>query len=483
MTRLGGRCALPELPANNRKIKTAAELAAMSESARAGWKKEMEERNIDIENLRRAREDIISLDAKWELSPEAKTQSDQRMRELVCPTPFFNRNKPVWEFTGSWKTNDWQHFMERHAALALYGFLDDDRLSVLLEIFSILSVLAKYSHTRNELSALRARAIRALVQFQEIGPLQEQTIVFHLIIHLVDQSIRWGPPASVWMYPYERYLGFLCRQLKSKRYPEENLVRRYCKSRATCAGFDSASMAQCNRDLEASTPSKTRGDKFPKKRRGDMYRFCDDDGEQLHDLFLKTSTLYKKVCAEWKRAHSTQNIPCSGQAIRRWSPFAERHQESKSYQRNNQVSLQSAMQHFCVETCRAITSGVWHSGERRSGALDATADHIFAESLFEFTPGDTFLFELKVHALVSAGFEMVKLAKVQILDYLGLMLRPNCNERTKSPSHCGAETNWTHQYLRPSSGSRSDTEPDCFFILPWSRQVGDDADNLECCAE
>ena len=89
--------------------------------------------------------------------------------------------------------------MERHASLALYGFLDDDRLAMTIELFDIIAVLAKYVHTRHELKTLRVRALRVLTDFQIIGPLQEHTVVFHLIIHLIDQAIRWGPPSSVWM--------------------------------------------------------------------------------------------------------------------------------------------------------------------------------------------------------------------------------------------------------------------------------------------
>jgi hypothetical protein len=114
-----------------------------------------------------------------------------------------------------------------------------------------------------------------------------------------------------------------------------------------------------------------------------------------------------------------------------------------------------------------------------------------------YTPGDTFLFgrvlyffELKVHAPVSAGFEMVKLAKVQILDYLG----PDA--QTKLPVEAVVTMSGQNRQVivelkrigrviicarHPDPDPNA--EPDRFSILPWPRQVGDDADNLECGAE
>jgi hypothetical protein len=36
-----------------------------------------------------------------------------------------------------------------------------------------------------------------LSKFEEIGPLQEHTSVYHLIIELIIQAMRWGPPSAV----------------------------------------------------------------------------------------------------------------------------------------------------------------------------------------------------------------------------------------------------------------------------------------------
>jgi hypothetical protein len=169
----------------------------MSDRGREQWQKQWAARNVEIEQLRKARTEIIQDDAYWVISGESMTESTLRLSGLVCPTEFYSQSKPVWEFTGSWKTNDWQHFMERLAAFALYGCLDDDRYRLTLEIFDILSILTRYSHRRFELEALRTRVKDMLSEHARLGPVQDQSVMFHLIIHLLDQTIRWGPPVDI----------------------------------------------------------------------------------------------------------------------------------------------------------------------------------------------------------------------------------------------------------------------------------------------
>ena len=172
-------------------------LHRMSERARDQWQIKWLSRNEDITQLRKTREEIIEDDSYWESSIENMAKSTSRLSALVCPPEFYSDSKPVWEFTGSWKTNDWQHFMERLAAFALYGCLDDDRYHLTLELFDILSTLTRYSHRRSDLQALRTRVNDMLSEHARLGPVQDQSIMFHLILHLLDQAIRWGPPVRL----------------------------------------------------------------------------------------------------------------------------------------------------------------------------------------------------------------------------------------------------------------------------------------------
>ena len=62
--------------------------------------------------------------------------------------------------------------------------------------------------------------------------------MFHLIIELIKQSMRWGSPSSVWCYPVERIMGHLVRGIKSKRHAEANIMSRYRSTLVPCHALD-----------------------------------------------------------------------------------------------------------------------------------------------------------------------------------------------------------------------------------------------------
>ena len=94
---------------------------------------------------------------------------------------------------GSWKTVDWQHFAERLGAYALYGSLDVREYKWTVNLFDILSRLARYAHSPSSITVLENRIIAMLIEFEEIGCKQDQTVQMHLTLEIVRQVKRWGP--------------------------------------------------------------------------------------------------------------------------------------------------------------------------------------------------------------------------------------------------------------------------------------------------
>ena len=92
---------------------------------------------------------------------------------------------------------------------------------------------------RNQLRQLLSRAVAMVITFEQIGPLQEaqHTNTFHLIIEIIEQSMRWGPPSSVWCYVLERIIGHFVRGIKSKRHAEANIMNRYRNTLVSRSAF------------------------------------------------------------------------------------------------------------------------------------------------------------------------------------------------------------------------------------------------------
>jgi hypothetical protein len=106
----------------------------------------------------------------------------------------------------------------------LRGAVDQDVYDVVTELFDVMRDLLKNDITISEIPAIRVRAIEALVEFEDVIPKTEHAMIVHLLLHICDMMERWGPVRSVWMFPYERFIGFLSRCIKNRRYPEASLI-------------------------------------------------------------------------------------------------------------------------------------------------------------------------------------------------------------------------------------------------------------------
>ena len=80
-----------------------------------------EKRKVEVQVLSAKREHIITQDRLWEMTTQAKEAASNRMKSLICPVAFYSHSKNLFEFSGSWDTILWQHFVERsYLFLALF---------------------------------------------------------------------------------------------------------------------------------------------------------------------------------------------------------------------------------------------------------------------------------------------------------------------------------------------------------------------------
>ena len=220
------------------------------------------------------------------------------------PISYYSHTKNLFEFNGSWDTILWQHFTERWGSYALFGSVDSARYDVVVEIFAVFTELGADGQSRNQLRELKARALAMLSKFEEIGPLQEHTSVYHLIIELIIQAIRWGPPSAVWCYFLERFIGHLVRGIKSKRHAEANIMSQFRNSLIPCA-FQHPRFKSLGPALSKPTNAiiSQPSDRFPTRARNGSYRLLPSEHEDLHVIFLSLNIIYKRVAKESVRAH------------------------------------------------------------------------------------------------------------------------------------------------------------------------------------
>ncbi len=265
--------------------------------------------------------------------------------------------------------------------------METTRYELIVELFAILADLAEDGLSRNQLRQLQDRAVSMLITFEEIGPLQEHTNMFHLIIELVKQAIRWGPPSSVWCYMVERIMGHLVRGIKSKRHAEANIMSRYRSTLVPCHALNLPRFSSLN-DVLSQTARSAPVDKFPSRARDGAYLLTPKDFEDLHLILLAINSRYRRVARESGLIHGITLAP--GLDIQNWRPWlAPVYRGSSTWLRRNSLTLASAVTAFNVPRVKIAYSGVFHGGDRRTGSKTtvATSDYAHAYSMFSFKEG------------------------------------------------------------------------------------------------
>jgi hypothetical protein len=132
------------------------------------------------------------------------------------------------------KAHDWMTFVTVLGMWAMRGLSIDPKY--LLVWFTFCDLASRLTADRiyaEDLPALEQDVTEFLCLLERTFPATELTIVFHLMQHLVLYLQLWGPLTRYWMFPIERFLGFLVRKIKNRAHPEANVTNQYQLFRST----------------------------------------------------------------------------------------------------------------------------------------------------------------------------------------------------------------------------------------------------------
>ncbi len=137
------------------------------------------------------------------------SQSDCSSITLSCP--------------GFVKAHDWSLIITVLAIWATRGTVPDLILHVFFRYCDVIRRLLVRRVQFAELDALDNDVVECLCLVEAHLPRSN----FHLLVHAVFYFKLWGPFASYWMYPFERFLGFLGAAVTNRSRPEATLTRFY----------------------------------------------------------------------------------------------------------------------------------------------------------------------------------------------------------------------------------------------------------------
>ena len=230
---------------------------------------------------------------------------------------------------------DWLVFARLLAAYAMRDCLPASLLNVFLRFTECMARLTAREYTNEDLPALQEYVVEFLVLLELHFPKSELTIVFHLMVHAVSHIELWGPLSALWMFPYERFLGFLCRTIKNRTFVAATVVRFYRvysytqSQRArvrqfmaqTAVGTDYVNFSQNNAStmigahalVSAYRPTNLRFHGSSHSRTLSV-----DEYNQLSQAFRWSDSVYGRLCHEYEA--SVPRSERKGRTMAEWTP-------------------------------------------------------------------------------------------------------------------------------------------------------------------
>ncbi|XP_020272145.1 uncharacterized protein LOC109847320 [Asparagus officinalis] len=139
------------------------------------------------------------------------------------------------------KTHDYHILLHQLLPVALRNNMADDEVAkVIIEFCGFFRKLCSKVINVTEFKTLKGEMNETLCKMELFFPPSFFTIMVHLTHHLVDEALLGGPVNYRWMYPMERYLGFLKRIMRNRAHPEGSIADHYVANE--CMSFASRYM-------------------------------------------------------------------------------------------------------------------------------------------------------------------------------------------------------------------------------------------------
>ncbi|XP_040070803.2 uncharacterized protein LOC120843478 [Ixodes scapularis] len=144
--------------------------------------------------------------------------------------------QPIWEMSRlprslnvmkEWKSSEWRNWLLYYSPVVLKGILPSKYFNHWMQFVEIMHYLLGPSLCIQKLRDLRVTMFGFVQKYQELYGKEHVTYNTHLLIHLVDSAMEWGPPWGYSLYPFESINGKLGRLVKGTRYPHMQIVDKF----------------------------------------------------------------------------------------------------------------------------------------------------------------------------------------------------------------------------------------------------------------
>jgi hypothetical protein len=196
------------------------------------WEKEVATREAKVEKWR----DVCTRTTDHQRKAQALTIPERTRRvidqtyvDTRAPSGVIPGGKSPFRNSHKLKSHDWLTLTKWLAPHLFSGMLGDvpETRKTLVDLCLLLADMCKPSlDCSTQACQARHQHVREVMQRVEaVLPWTERSIVFHLVLHLPRQQFFHGPLRLCWMYPYERFVGWVKRLTQSRKHPEAAMAR------------------------------------------------------------------------------------------------------------------------------------------------------------------------------------------------------------------------------------------------------------------
>ena len=154
--------------------------------------------------------------------------TNDRAELIQYPVGFGLKTGRVFSNTGSLKSHDWIQLVTQGVLkFCLRDLLGETQRKTLFRFLDCLTLLCAESQNLRKLDAIEEEVNICIALMERDFPLCIHNITTHLLHHITDGIVKFGPVYSTWMFVFERFNSWLCQRALNKRSPEATIIETY----------------------------------------------------------------------------------------------------------------------------------------------------------------------------------------------------------------------------------------------------------------
>ncbi|XP_078383369.1 uncharacterized protein LOC144665947 isoform X14 [Oculina patagonica] len=121
----------------------------------------------------------------------------------------------------------WKNFIISFARVCLWGEVSKDAYKMVRTLAEACEIVLRDPLNHSDIEHLKKLLQVHHHLYAKIFGEYSVSVNYHMILHLPDQILNWGPPSAWWCFPYERRIGELSDTLTSGKSVEEQIFNHF----------------------------------------------------------------------------------------------------------------------------------------------------------------------------------------------------------------------------------------------------------------